>query len=163
MNNRKGFTLIQLIVCLIIMGLIIVFVVPKVNEYVLNKKKDKMIEDAKLFVEKTKEYIQSGKGTYPSGRHYARYNLSEIDVNNELTNSPFKRLYDREYVLIDPYTSYITIQNYNNDYKYGICLTDTKYTLNIDLNKKEDISILNTKEKYNKINKHEVGDCIILE
>lgn len=163
MNNRKGFTLIQLIVCLIIIGLIIVFVVPKINESMLNKKKDIMIEDAKLLVKKTKEYIESGNGTYPSGMYYARYNLSDIDINNEIVNSPFNGLYDREYVLIEPYTSYVTIKKYNNNYKYGICLTDTKYTLNIDLNKKEDISILNTKEKYKKITKHEVGDCIILE
>lgn len=163
MKNNKGFTLIQLIVCLIIMGLIIVFVVPKINETILNKKKDKMIEDAKLFVEKTKEYIESGKGGYPSGENIVRYNLNLIDLKSEIVNSPFKGVYDREYVLSDPYTSYITIENSYNGYKYGMCLTDTNYTLNIVLDQNEDISILDTKEKYEKINKHEVGDCFILE
>lgn len=163
MKNNKGFTLIQLIVCLIIMGLIIVFVVPKINETILNKKKDKMIEDAKLFVQLTKEYIEMGKGEYPIGENIVTYNLNLVDTKNEISDSPFEASYIREYVISTPYTSYITIKQTKEGYKYGMCLTDDKYTLNIILDRNEDVTILDTKEKYNKITKHEVGHCFILQ
>lgn len=162
MNNEKGLTIFHVIFFVVIAGLSLYFIISTISNIVLKNKKDKMIEDAKLFVEKTKKYIESGKGSYPGKTYSVTYDLSQIDTNNEIIDSPFKSVYDRDYILSEPYTSYIRISNINNDYKFDICLTDNKYTLNIISDSNEDISVLNSKEKYKKINKHVLGDCEIL-
>ena len=153
MNKRSGFTLIELIICLIVVGLIMIFVVPKINETILNKKKDKMIEDAKLFVEKTKEYIEMNDNAIKES--YGVFELKLIDPKKELLKSPFGEKYGRKYQTIQPYASYTLVGNdSNNNYKYGVCLTDGKYTLYI-----RDISELNSNNKYDKIKKYSFGDC----
>ena len=153
MKNNKGFTLIQLIISLIIMGLIVVFAVPKVNEYVLNKKKDKMIEDAKLFVEKTKKYIEMNDNAIKT--FSGIFELQTVDAKKEIIKSPFGENYGRKYQTIHPYVSmvFVTI-DYKDSYSYGVCLTDGKYTLDV-----KNIFELDSNKRYEKIRKYSFGDC----
>lgn len=61
MKNKKGFTLIELIVIIVLLGVIMVFALPNITSTLERNKKDKMILDAQDMVEKYKNYMLNFK------------------------------------------------------------------------------------------------------
>lgn len=136
--DKKGFTLIELILVIGIIGVILAFAIPNVTTTLEKNKKDQMIADAKDMAEKAKNCLLT-KG-YDVCHNQS---LGELDKRNEIKDSPYGEKYDRENSYVD-----ITKNGAENEheYKYYITLTDGKMKIsNIELN------VLNRKEKYNKI------------
>lgn len=136
--DKKGFTLIELILVIGIIGVILAFAIPNVTTTLEKNKKDQMIADAKDMAEKAKNCLLA-KGFEACNSR----TLDQLDTRNEIKDSPYGEKYDRENSYVD-----ITKNGAENEheYKYYITLTDGKMKIsNIELN------VLNGKEKYNKI------------
>ena len=145
MKNNKAFTLVELIVIIVILGVIMVFALPNITSTLERNKKDKMIIDAKDMVEKARNYISANKAPYPVGGAPTILYLKDIDSRDEIKDSPFGNLYDRD-------NSKVEISLDTGVYKYNVCLDDNSYKLSTT----SDISELNQDSKYTKIGD---GNC----
>ena len=119
MLNKKGFTLVELVIVVIILGVILAFALPNITSTLERNKKDQMIIDAKDMVEKAKNYALKTNG-YPiddeddSTADCKSFTLNDIDPRNEIKESPFG-------------SDYIT------DSFVKICLESSKYIYYIRL------------------------------
>ncbi|MDD6878922.1 MAG: type II secretion system protein [bacterium] len=143
MKNNKAFTLIELIVIITLIGVILLFALPNVTSTLDRNKKDVMINDAKDFIEKTKNYLLLHSDEYPNKDVTTTFLfLKEVDLRNEIDTSPYGKKYDRE-------CSCVAVKYNENsgivNYSYSVYL--------IDGNNKVDASLseLNSDNKYKKI------------
>ncbi len=86
MKNNKGFTLVETIAVIIILGVVLSIAVPSITNVVKSTNKNRMISDAETFASKAKEMYES--------------DTIGIDINNkslkeitELGKSPFGKEY----------------------------------------------------------------------
>lgn len=86
MKNNKGFTLVETIAVIIILGVVLSIAVPSITNVVKSTNKNRMISDAETFASKAKEMYES--------------DTIGIDINNkslkeitELRKSPFGKEY----------------------------------------------------------------------
>lgn len=112
--DKKGFTLIELILVIGIIGVILAFAIPNVTTTLEKNKKDQMIADAKDMAEKAKNYILI------NGCQDSDLYLKKLDKNKEIKDSPYGGEYNRD-------TSYVRVECNNN--KYSIFLTSNNVTL----------------------------------
>lgn len=134
--DKKGFTLIELILVIGIIGVILAFAIPNVTTTLEKNKKDQMIADAKDMAEKAKNCLLT-KG-YDACQSRS---LNDLDTRNEIKDSPYGEKYDRNTSKVD-----IKKNGNENEYEYHITLTDGKMKIsNVELNE------LNGNDKYNKI------------
>lgn len=112
--DKKGFTLIELILVIGIIGVILAFAIPNVTTTLEKNKKDQMIADAKDMAEKAKNYILI------KGCENNPLSLKLLDTNKEIKSSPYGGEYNRN-------DSYVSVDCDNN--KYSIFLTSNNVTL----------------------------------
>ncbi len=140
--NKKGFTLIELILVIGIIGVILAFAIPNVTTTLEKNKKDQMIADAKDMAEKAKNYILI------NGCQDSDLYLKKLDKNKEIKDSPYGGEYNRD-------TSYVRVECNNNKYSIFLTSTDDKgnsVTLSDNNNKDPiELSELNSNNKYNYI------------
>ena len=134
MVNKKAFTMVELIVIMIIIGVILIFALPNVTSTLERNKKDVMINDAKDFVEKTKNCINFNKASCPNST--GTYSLETVDSRKEIKESPFGNEYNRA-------SSVVQVSKVGNTYEYKITLYDDEYKIN-----SKTIDQLNSDNKY---------------
>ena len=111
MKNNKGFTLVETIAVIIILGVILSIAVPSITNVVKSTNKNRMISDAETFISEVKEYVESDTiGNTPSDK---KYTLEDIKGKTKLSKSPYGKEYKKN--------SYVDITN------YSVCLTDGEY------------------------------------
>ena len=111
MKNNKGFTLVETIAVIIILGVILSIAVPSITNVVKSTNKNRMISDAETFISEVKEYVESDTiGNTPSDN---KYTLEDIKGKTKFSNSPYGEEYKKN--------SYVDITN------YSVCLTDGEY------------------------------------
>lgn len=115
MKSEKGFTLVELIVIIVIIGVILVFTLPNITSVLERNKKEQMIADAKDMVDKAKNKMIK-TAYYPTSSGCIQFNLSDIDEREEIKTSPYGNSYKR------------------NDSKVQICLKSNQYEYTITLN-----------------------------
>ncbi len=136
--NKKAFTMVELIIVVIIIGVIVAFAIPNILQQMEKNKKSSMFIDAEHFVELTKNCIVANRKisatercTYPDFGSKTYY-LEQIDPNNTLkspsSSSDGSVTYKRtgstgtgSYVKI----TLLSIGSNSNEYKYYVVLRDT--------------------------------------
>lgn len=63
--KNKGFTLVELIACFIVLGLILLISIPKVNNLISNKEEKEQESFLSEIVLATESYVSKNKDTYP--------------------------------------------------------------------------------------------------
>ena len=86
MKNNKGFTLVETIAVIIILGVVLSIAVPSITNVVKSTNKNRMISDAETFASKAKEMYESDT----IGIDINKKSLKEI---TELRKSPFGKEY----------------------------------------------------------------------
>lgn len=112
MKNNKGFTLVETIAVIIILGVVLSIAVPSITNVVKSTNKNRMISDAETFISEVKEYVESDTiGNTPNGNKYKL-----VNIKSKLSKSPYGKEYKED--------SYVQIVNNN---VYTVCLTDGEY------------------------------------
>lgn len=112
MKNNKGFTLVETIAVIIILGIVLSIAVPSITNVVKSTNKNRMISDAETFISEVKEYVESDTiGNTPNDKKYKLGN-----IKSKLSKSPYGKEYKED--------SYVQIVNNN---VYTVCLTDGEY------------------------------------
>lgn len=112
MKNNKGFTLVETIAVIIILGVILSIAVPSITNVVKSTNKNRMISDAETFISEVKEYVESDTiGNTPKDNKYKL-----VNIKSKLSKSPYGGNYNME-------SSFVIINNNS----YTVCLTDDKY------------------------------------
>lgn len=114
MKNNKGFTLVETIAVIIILGVVLSIAVPSITNVVKSTNKNRMISDAETFISEVKEYVESDTIGNTSEKYI--YTLKDIKDKTKLSKSPYGEEYDKN--------SYVEIKNDNS---YNVCLTDGNY------------------------------------
>ena len=108
-KNNKGFTLVETIAVIIILGVVLSIAVPSITNVVKSTNKNRMISDAETFISEVKEYVESDTiGNTPKDNKYKL-----VDIKSKLSKSPYGKEYKKN--------SYVDITN------YSVCLTDGEY------------------------------------
>lgn len=112
MKNNKGFTLVETIAVIIILGIVLSIAVPSITNVVKSTNKNRMISDAETFISEVKEYVESDTiGNTPNDNKYKL-----VNIKSKLSKSPYGKEYKED--------SYVQIVNNN---VYTVCLTDGEY------------------------------------
>lgn len=141
--NRKGFTLIELILVIGIIGVILAFAIPNVTGTLQRNKKDQMIEDAKDMVEKARNYVLMNNSC-DNNDNEIELTLVKLDSRHEILTSPYGKDYNRE-------KSYVNVECKTEGNVFYVYLTDDTMVLSDGTNSLES-SLLNSDEKYNYVN-----------
>lgn len=109
-NKNKGFTLVELLAVITVLGILTMIAVPNVLSTINNNKKNSFLMDAKRMVAKASELIASNKDdrnlAKSSGKTYAFADLNQKDNN-----------------------SYVKVTFSNNSFKYCIKVVGSKRSI----------------------------------
>lgn len=121
MKNKKGFTLIEVIAVIVIMGILVLIANPLVSSFIISSRKSSFASNASAFLESIKSNFDSNEYGEIDDAEMMVVPLSTLKLEKgSTTDSPFGK-YDLE-------RSYVLISSHNVStgpaYKYQITLTD---------------------------------------
>lgn len=151
MRNKKGFTLFQLVLLIVVATIIIVFVVFPLLGYITSSKQRSFLSSAKFYIEETRSLLTLNKGFPVDQGESLTLQISELNLDQEKQRSIFG------YSWVDE-KSYIVVKNVGTmedpKYSYSIALEDVEGNC-IDL--EEDNKLLKENVKKGTCNIQPVG------
>ncbi len=144
MKNNKGFTLVEILAVVIIIGLVMTIAIPAVSRYMLDSRRTSYVANMNAYAETIKgEFMEKEFGDFPEDGDILIVPIEYIALEkSEGKKSPFGEYdYDRSYVVIVPE---------RNTYQYYISVRDDSGKGMVSIAK-------------NKLNKEEVIDVEIYD
>lgn len=133
-KNSLGFTLIELIATITILGIIMLIAVPNVISVVTKNKNQTYVNDARKFVTLAKYKFESDANIMrPTSTNCAIIMLSSVD-RSELQSGPEDGTYETDSNATDQ--SYVVIKYENSTYVYYVQLIETYSNKNNTVQKK---------------------------
>ncbi len=118
MKNKKGFTLIEILAAIIILGVVLLIGVSAISDYIESSRKSSLIATANAYIEEvrglraTDSLVQS-----PKNAEALLVPLSEIEIDG---NNDLKTPYGN--IVLEK--SYVIVENENEDFNYYISILD---------------------------------------
>ena len=139
LKNNKGFTLVELLAVIVILGIIMAIAVPAVSSYINKSRKDAWISSANNFINAVRNKALAGKFSLPVELNEVTIvSLDMIDVDS----GKFQSAYDADYVINKSYVIIVNGNTRSNPiYQFYFAAQDTKgnyipLTLEKDLSSK---------------------------
>lgn len=91
MKNRKGFTLIEIMAVVVILGIVMMIAVPSVSNYILDSRKSAFANSMDAYVKSLEsDFLQETYGDYPDDDEILVVPIEEITLEkNNTKTSPF--------------------------------------------------------------------------
>jgi prepilin-type N-terminal cleavage/methylation domain-containing protein len=118
MKNNKGFTLVELLAMLVVIGILMVVTIPNITGIMKNNRLNGFKGDAKQMVEKTNIMVSKSKDIKkPQNRECLIFTLDYLNTNDDLTSGPNGGLYNQE-------ESFVVYTRNGQKYEYYIRLIE---------------------------------------
>lgn len=118
MKNNKGFTLVEVLAMLVVLGIIIGVTVPNVTGILSNQKTNLIAEDGIKMIENAKnEFIVSEKVKYPEDGKCVIFTLDRLDKNSDIENGIEGGKYNKT-------KSFVTVKRVAKNYQYSVRLIE---------------------------------------
>ena len=116
--NKKGFTLIEIIAVIIILGILLIITIPLVQKYITGAGKASMAQTASSYLETVKAEYEAGEyGNYLEDEEVMLIPVEYIELEQGDTDKSKFAEYDKD-------KSYVYIIPENKKYEYYINLVD---------------------------------------
>lgn len=122
-NNKRGFSLLQFFVFIVILGIIIFVAVSLVKSYLANSRKKNFIITAENFVEQVKNDIVVAGGAEMEKGEKMLFSLTDLGVSETKSKSTYGNTWDFS-------KSYVIVENVGTDsrqrYEHYVALADSE-------------------------------------
>ena len=126
--NRRGFTLVELLVMMVVLGLLIGISVPNITGIVATQKANSFKDDALKLINDAKILVMSEGMTKPADGESFVFTLDYLDTGDQYVNGPYggEYLHDESFVIYkregNQYQYYVRLVEGTSKGNYGINL-----------------------------------------
>lgn len=125
--NRKGFTLVELLVMMVVLGLLIGISVPNITGIVANQKANSFKDDALKLINDAKILVMSEGMTKPADGESLVFTLSYLDTGDQFGSGPYGGEYLKE-------ESFVIYKREGSQYQYYVRLVESTTKGNYGIN-----------------------------
>jgi len=127
--NRKGFTLVELLVVLVILVVIMAIAIPSITSSVERSKQKQKDSKIELVMSAAEIYVDRHKNTYNGSSTYV-IEISDLICDGLLTKEQAKDPFSEDYTL----SGYVSYKKSGNVYEWKEMPNNNSYRLEIDGN-----------------------------
>lgn len=137
-NNKKAFTLIELLAVIVILGILIGIAIPKVTQYITKSKKEGFVSTGEFFIESVRNDATSELYPFPILNN--EVTIITLDIAN-FEKAQKKSAFGGTYLYNKSYVAIVNVGTGTNpDYDYYFAAQDSK-NYAIRLTSEEDLSV----------------------
>ena len=126
--NKKGFTMVELIAMLVVIGVLMAITIPNISGILKNNRESIGVEDINKMVGNAKQKLETGKAKYPKENECVVMTLKYVDNNSDFKTGVNSGVYDREESVIVVTKKKLAASSDTSEYKYYIRLVEVKDT-----------------------------------